>query len=354
MSVVLVTGSGGLVGSETVRHYLALGYEVVGVDNDMRRYFFGPGASVAWNIQELRGRPGYDHHDFDVRDEAAVSGLLRRYAGDVALVVHAAAQPSHDWAAQEPLTDFDINARSTLLLLEACRRFCPDAPFIYLSTNKVYGDRPNSLPLVELETRWEVEPGSRYAAGIGEDFPIDATMHSVFGASKAAADIMVQEYGRYFGMFTACFRGGCLTGPAHSGAPLHGFLGYLVRCCVTGVEYEVIGYKGKQVRDNIHSHDLVRAFEAFRAAPRRGEVYNIGGARPNSCSILEAVALCREIVGRDMKLRYNDQPRRGDHIWWITDVQRFRSHYPAWAIQKDLHATLREMAEAVTARTAGA
>ncbi len=354
MSVVLVTGSGGLVGSETVRYYLAQGFDVVGIDNDMRGCFFGPAASVSWNIRELRTLRGYIHYDVDIRHEDQVAEVFDRYGRDVALVVHAAAQPSHDWAAQEPLTDFDINARATLVLLEAFRRCCSNAPFIYLSTNKVYGDRPNTLPMVEQDTRWELDPRHPYAQGFDESLSIDCTMHSLFGVSKAAADLMVQEYGRYFGLATACFRGGCLTGPAHSGAPLHGFLGYLVRCGVSGTEYEILGYKGKQVRDNIHSHDLVRAFEAFRTAPRSAEVYNIGGARQNSCSVLEAITLCQQIVGREMVVRYRDEARRGDHIWWISDLSRFRSHFPDWAIEKDLPTTLREMAESIAARTPGA
>jgi CDP-paratose 2-epimerase len=266
-------------------------------------------------------------------------------------VVHAAAQPSHDWAAREPITDFTVNANGTLVLLECTRAHCAEAVFIFTSTNKVYGDTPNRLPLMEQETRWEVDPVHAYAAhGIDESMSIDRTLHSVFGASKVAADVMVQEYGRYFGMRTACFRGGCLTGPAHSGAELHGFLAYLVKCGVTGRRYTVFGYKGKQVRDNIHSNDLVSAFWRFYEAPRVGEVYNIGGGRHANCSMLEAIALVQEMTGRPLDWVYSDTNRAGDHIWWVSDIRRFMAHYPGWGIQYDLPRTLREMVDAQMAR----
>lgn len=347
MSVAIVTGSAGLVGSEAARYFAGLGFDVAGVDNDMRAYFFGPEASTAWNRARLESElPAYTHLSLDIRDEAAVGGLYARYGRDVALTIHAAAQPSHDWAAREPLVDFDVNARATLVLLEAARRHAPEAPFIYVSTNKVYGDRPNALPLEELETRWEIAPGHAYAGGIDEGMPVDACLHSLFGASKLAADVMVQEYGRYFGLPSACFRGGCLTGPSHAGAPLHGFLAYLMHCAVKRKPYEILGYRGKQVRDNIHSYDLVRAFDEFRKAPRRGEVYNIGGSRFSNCSMLEAVRLCEEIAGNEMIVSYSDRNRIGDHIWWISDVAKFGRHYPGWRLTRDLRTILAEICEA--------
>jgi CDP-paratose 2-epimerase len=276
-----------------------------------------------------------------------MSRIFGRYGREIALVIHAAAQPSHDWAAREPLTDFSVNATGTLVLLECVRRACPDAVFIFTSTNKVYGDTPNRLPLQESETRWVVEPGHRYAEhGIDESMSIDLTMHSVFGASKVAADVMVQEYGRYFGMKTGCFRGGCLTGPAHSGAELHGFLAYLVKCAVTGRPYTVFGYKAKQVRDNIHSHDLVNAFWQFFRAPRPGEVYNIGGGPFANCSMLEAIAMVEGMTGRRLTWQYSEANRAGDHIWWISDIRRFMKHYPAWKIEYDLKRTVTEMVDA--------
>jgi CDP-paratose 2-epimerase len=351
VSTVIVTGSAGLVGSEAARYFAGLGFDVVGVDNDMRAYFFGPGASTGWNRALLeKDLPRYRHLDLDVRNEAEVDRLYARHGRDVALTIHAAAQPSHDWAAREPLVDFDVNARATLVLLEAARRHCPEAPFVYMSTNKVYGDRPNSLPLREEAERWEIAADHPYRNGIDEGMPVDDTLHSLFGASKLAADVMVQEYGRYFGMRTVCFRGGCLTGPGHSGTQLHGFLAYLMHCAVAGEPYEVFGYRAKQVRDNIHSYDLVRAFDEFRKAPRAGEVYNIGGARFSNCSILEAIRLCSEISGNDLQYRYNDTNRTGDHVWWISDVSKFQAHYPGWRLTRDLRTTLEEICEAQRAR----
>jgi CDP-paratose 2-epimerase len=296
-------------------------------------------------VERLRADLGasYRHHDIDIRDRDAVDALVRRHGREIALVVHTAAQPSHDWAAREPATDFDINAVGTLNVLEATRRCAPGAVFIFTSTNKVYGDRPNALPLVELETRWEIEPGHPYEDGILEDMPIDASLHSIFGASKVAADVLVQEYGRYFGMATACFRGGTLTGPAHSATELHGFLAYLMRCTARAEPYRVYGYKAKQVRDAIHSNDLVRAFAEFFRAPRPGEVYNIGGGRFSNCSVLEGIALCQEITGRELRWTYTDQNRIGDHIWWVGSNAKFQSHYPEWRMEYDVERILKEI-----------
>jgi CDP-paratose 2-epimerase len=353
MSVALVTGSAGLIGSEAVRFLAAQGLSVVGIDNDMRQYFFGADGSTDWNRRLLeRELSGYEHVSADVRDQDAIRRIFERFGRNISLVVHAAAQPSHDWAAREPITDFSVNATGTLVLLEAVRIHCPDAVFIFTSTNKVYGDTPNRLPLVEGTTRWELASDHPAAVdGIDESMSIDGTLHSVFGASKVAADVMVQEYGRYFGLKTACFRGGCLTGPAHSGAELHGFLAYLVKCGITGRPYTVFGYKGKQVRDNIHSNDLVRAFWRFFEQPRRGEVYNIGGGRYANCSILEAIAMIEEMTGRRLDWTYSDTNRIGDHIWWISDIRKFMEHYPGWRIEYDLRRTVQEMVEAQVART---
>jgi len=320
---------------------------VLGIDNDMRKEFFGDEASTVWNVERLRRSlgSGYEHHFLDIRDRPALFKLVSRFGTDIELIIHAAAQPSHDWAAREPLTDFDINAAGTLNVLEAARLHCPEAVFIFTSTNKVYGDTPNRLPLVELQTRYEIQPGHTYENGIREDMSIDESMHSIFGASKVAADVMVQEYARYFGMRTACFRGGTLTGPHHSAAELHGFLAYLMRCVMTATPYTVFGYKGKQVRDAIHSSDLVRAFECFFESPRSGEVYNIGGGRFSNCSVLEAIALAQEIAGRKLIWSYEDRSRKGDHIWWISDNTRFKSHYPNWRLEYDVPRILREIYE---------
>ncbi len=352
MSVAIITGSAGLIGAEAVRFFAAKGLSVVGIDNDMRRRFFGPDAGTAWARRELeRSVPGYQHIDADIRDGAAMEALFRRFGTAVAVVVHTAAQPSHDWAASDPVTDFTVNANGTLTLLEATRRHCPEAAFIHCSTNKVDGDTPNRLPLVELEERWEVAPGHPFAEhGIDESMSIDASTHSLFGVSKAASDLMVQEYGRYFGMKTACFRGGCLTGPGHSGAKLHGFLSYLAKCAVTGQPYTVLGYQGKQVRDNIHSFDLVNAFWHFVQAPRSGEVYNIGGSRHSNCSMIEAIRLCERLTGRPMAWSYSDDNRVGDHIWWISDVRRFQSHYPDWRHTYDITAILTEICHGAAER----
>ena len=352
MSVAIITGSGGLVGSEAARHFAALGLDVVGVDNDMRRHFFGAEASTLWQRQKLEAELGrrYRHADLDIRSAAAIDALFARYAGRVAVVVHAAAQPSHDWAAQEPATDFAINAGGTMNMLEAARRHAADAVFIFCSTNKVYGDSPNLLPLVETETRWTVDPSHGFAQGIDETMSIDQSTHSVFGASKVAADVMVQEYGRYFGMKTGVFRGGCLTGPNHSGAALHGFLAYLMKCAVTGQPYTVLGYKGKQVRDNIHSRDLLAAFQAFFEAPRTGEVYNMGGGPSANCSMIEAIRLSEEIAGRPMQWSYEAKNRIGDHIWYVSDLRKFQTHYPGWAPRTDIAQTLTEIHDALRGR----
>jgi CDP-paratose 2-epimerase len=348
MSVALVTGASGLVGSETVRFLDAQGLDVVGIDNNMRRYFFGPDGDVSWKTRELLEElPRYRHHDLDIRDAAGLDRVVSSLGRDIAIVVHAAAQPSHDWAAREPATDFSVNAVGTLNVLEATRRFAPDAAFIFTSTNKVYGDTPNALPLVERELRWELDPSHRWAEhGIDETMSIDQSTHSLFGASKVAADVLVQEYGRYFGMNTAVFRGGCLTGPAHSSAELHGFLGYLVKCCVTGRPYTVFGYKGKQVRDNIHANDLASAFWTYAQRPRPAAVYNIGGSRHSNCSILEAIGIIERLSGQAMNYRIVEEHRTGDHIWWVSDVRTFRREYPEWSYRHSLESMITEMVEA--------
>jgi CDP-paratose 2-epimerase len=344
MSVVIVTGSCGLIGSESVQCFCRMGHTVVGIDNDMRSYFFGDGASTRWKRDQLKEEyPNYRHHDVDIRDRDATEAIFTEYGSDIELIIHTAAQPSHDWAARDPFTDFSVNACGTLVLLEHTRRHCPEAVFIFLSTNKVYGDRPNKLPLLELESRWEIDSAHGYREGIDESMSIDDTRHSLFGASKVAADVLVQEYGFYFGMKTACFRGGCLTGPAHSGAELHGFLSYLMKCVMTGSRYTVFGYKGKQVRDNIHSHDLVQAFVQFHKAPRVGEVYNIGGSRFSNCSMLEAIRLSEEIAGKKLDWTYSETNRLGDHVWWISDVSKFQQHFPAWRLQHDVRTILEDV-----------
>jgi CDP-paratose 2-epimerase len=347
VSVAVITGSSGLIGAQATLHFGGLGLELVGIDNDMRSVFFGPDASTAWTRERLQSSLGtrYHHVDVDIRDREAILGIFARYGSSIELVVHTAAQPSHDWAAREPFTDFDINAVGTLNVLEATRLHAPEATFIFTSTNKVYGDQPNSLPLVELETRWEIEPGHTYAAGIREDMSIDRTLHSLFGASKVAADVLVQEYGRYFGMRSACFRGGTLTGPHHSAAELHGFLAYVMRCVMTRKPYTVYGYGGKQVRDAIHSQDLIRAFDAFFGAPRIAEVYNIGGGRFSNASVLEAIRLSEEIAGEELDWTYEEANRIGDHIWWIGDNGHFVSHYPEWKLEYDVQRILEEMYE---------
>ena len=345
MKTAIVTGAAGLIGSQSVRFLSEKGFRVIGIDNDMRRYFFGDSASTGWMLEELRSTvPHFENHNVDIRDADRIFAIFADLSTDVELVLHTAAQPSHDWAAREPMTDFTINAYGTLTLLEATRQHCPGAVFVFTSTNKVYGDTPNRLPLIELEERWEVDPAHPYAArGIDESMTIDDSLHSIFGASKVAADVMVQEYGRYFGMKTGVFRGGCLTGPAHSGAELHGFLAYLMQCAITGREYRIYGYRGKQVRDNIHSYDLVNAFYHFYLAPHAGEAYNMGGSRFSNCSMLEAIGLCEEITGKKMRTQYVDTNRIGDHIWWISDVSKFCGHYPEWNLTKNVGSILEEI-----------
>lgn len=354
MTVCIVTGSAGLIGSEAVRFFAEKGLAVVGIDNDMRSKFFGAPASTEWNRRRLEKElPTYSHEAADIRDRDALQGIFQRYGKSVAVVVHCAAQPSHDWAAQDVQTDFSVNANGTLNLLDCVRNHCPDAVFLHMSTNKVYGDRPNTLPLVELEARYEIDSSHPYHAhGIDEEMSIDGSMHSLFGVSKAAADLLVQEYGRYFGLKTACFRGGCLTGPAHSGTELHGFLAYLMSCALSGNPYTVFGYKAKQVRDNIHSKDVVRALWTFFQRPRSGEVYNLGGGRFANCSMLEGIRLCEELTGREMNWKYSEQNRAGDHIWYISDMSRFKSHYPEWTHTVDLRQTLTEIRDALQERAA--
>lgn len=348
MNTAVITGAGGLIGSEAARHFAEKGMYVVGIDNDMRRAFFGDGASTAWNVERLQQDLGssYEHRSIDVRDRSAIGQLFQDLGTNVTLVIHAAAQPSHDWAAREPFTDFDINAVGTLNVLEGTRTSCPEAVFVFTSTNKVYGDRPNDLPLVEHEHRFEIEPGHTYADGIREDMAIDRCLHSLFGASKVAADVLVQEYGRYFDMATACLRGGTLTGPAHSATSLHGFLAYLMKCTMTQTPYTVFGYQGKQVRDAIHSSDFVAAIGAFAETPRSGgEVYNMGGGRHSNCSVLEAIEMCERIASTELAWTYDEQNRVGDHIWWISDNGRFEQHYPRWSLEYDVERILIETFE---------
>ena len=346
MPVIVVTGSCGLIGSETVGFFAEKGFDIVGIDNNMRKFFFGNDGSVAWNKTRLKNKyRNYIHYDIDIRDERRINNLFKKFAKDIVLTVHAAAQPSHDWAARSPKIDFSVNAVGTLNLLEAVRNYAQDSVFIFTSTNKVYGDRPNSLPLVELDKRFELLKEHPYYKGIDESMSIDNCLHSVFGASKAAADIMVQEYGNYFHLKTGVFRGGCLTGPAHSGAELHGFLSYLVKCALTKRKYKIFGYKGKQVRDNIHSFDLVNAFYHFFQKPRFGEVYNIGGSRFANVSVLEAIGMCEKLTGERFEYEYIDSNRVGDHIWWISDVSKFRSHYPEWEYKFGIEETIRQIYE---------
>jgi CDP-paratose 2-epimerase len=340
---VLVTGSSGLIGSAAVEHFDRQGYKVHGVDNNMRQVFFGTPGDTTWNLNRLRSATkNFVHHDLDVRDRIGLESLFRGHRFD--LIIHCAAQPSHDKARDIPILDFEVNALGTVNLLEATRLHCPEAVFVFLSTNKVYGDSPNELPLKELPTRWDYARSEDYN-GITEQCRIDRTLHSLFGASKASADLMAQEYGRYFGMKVCIFRGGCLTGPSHSGVELHGFLSYLVKVAISGGSYSVFGYKAKQVRDNIHSHDVVRAIEAYAANPRPGEVYNLGGGRENSVSMLEAIAKIEEMTGNKLNWKYVDQNRMGDHICYISDLSKFKSHYPNWKITIGLDEIFRQIIE---------
>src|SRR5690349_464875 len=345
MKIALVTGSGGLIGSEAVSFFADKFDLVIGIDNNLRQYFFGKDASTDWNRNRLSEKySNYEDYAVDIRNYADLEDIFKKYGNDISLIIHTAAQPSHDWAAKEPLTDFSVNATGTLNMLELTRLHCPESVFIFTSTNKVYGDNPNLLPLVELETRWEIDSRHPYfEKGIDEQMSIDHSKHSVFGASKVAADIMVQEYGRYFNMRTGVFRGGCLTGPNHSGAQLHGFLAYLMKCAITGNHYTIFGYKGKQVRDNIHSYDLVNMFWQYYQAPRFGEVYNAGGSRFSNCSMLEAITMCEEITGNKLSYSYSETNRIGDHIWYISDVSKFQEHFPEWEFTYGIRETLTEM-----------
>jgi CDP-paratose 2-epimerase len=352
MPVAIITGSCGLVGSEASLFFAEKGFKIAGIDNDLRRYFFGDEASTFWNVNRLKSATSlYEHNHVDIRNLNDLEKIFARFGSEIGVVIHCAAQPSHDWAAKEPFTDFSVNATGTINMLELTRRYCPHAVFIFTSTNKVYGDTPNRLPLTELETRWELAKDHPfYADGIDETMSIDSTTHSLFGASKAAADLIVQEYGHYFGMKTVCFRGGCLTGPASAGAPLHGFLSYLVKCAIQDIPYQILGYKGKQVRDNIHSYDLVQAFWEFYQAPRSGEVYNLGGGRASNCSILEAIPICEQLTKKKMNIQYVETSRKGDHIWWISDLGKFRSHYPSWKMKYNIETIISEIFESQTER----
>jgi len=346
MDIALITGSSGLIGSEAVEYFAKQGMTVVGIDNNLRKYFFGEDGSTEWNLKLLKENvEHFIHKSIDIRDYDKLERIFKEYGSDIKLIIHAAAQPSHDWAAKEPLTDFTVNANGTLNLLELARQYCYQVVFIFTSTNKVYGDAPNDLPLVEKAVRYELPEDHMFYEGIDESMSIDQCKHSLFGASKVAADILVQEYGRYFDMKTACFRGGCLTGPRHSGAMLHGFLAYLMKCCVTGEKYTVFGYKAKQVRDNIHSYDLITAFDEFYKDPRKGEVYNIGGGRLNNCSVLEAIELCEDISGNTMNFDVSKENRMGDHIWYISNLKKFKEHYPQWEQKFTLKETLQQISE---------
>ncbi len=340
---ILVTGSAGLIGSEAVKYFCERGDSVHGIDNNMRQYFFGPEASTDWNRRQLETQfKNYTHHTLDIRDFAALETLFKAKSFDV--IIHTAAQPSHDWAAKEPLTDFGVNAQGTMHLLELTRLHAPEAVFIFTSTNKVYGDRPNALPFVEMETRWELPADHRYFPGIDESMSIDASIHSVFGASKVAADVMVQEYGKYFGLKTGVFRGGCLTGPSHSATRLHGFLAYLMRCIARGEPYTICGYKAKQVRDNIHSADVLSAFAAFIENPHPGEAYNIGGTRFSNISMLEAITKSEKLLGKKAQITLSETARIGDHIWYISDMSKFKTHYPSWKQTYTIDSIMEEIA----------
>ncbi len=346
MPTAIVTGSGGLIGSESVRRFIEAGWDIVGIENDMRARFFGEEASTAHVTEELReGYSQFRSLDLDIRDAEGINRAFADLGGKLDAVIHTAAQPSHDWAAREPQTDFGVNALGTLNLLEAAREHAPDVPFIFCSTNKVYGDTPNHLPLEELEKRLELPESHPFHKGIDTSMSIDRSTHSLFGVSKAAADLLVQEYGRYFDMPTVCFRGGCLTGPQHAGAQLHGFLAYLMKCTVTGTPYTVFGYGGKQVRDNIHSADLVACFQSFQRAPRAGAVYNMGGGRRSNCSMLEAIDVCERISGRELQWELSEENRIGDHRWWISDVSDFAADYPDWQPRYGIDEILQEMYE---------
>jgi len=348
----LITGSCGLIGSEVSIYFSQQGFRVAGIDNNQRAVFFGPAGDTRWVLARLKASiPNYEHHEVDIRNRDAILELVNSIRP--AVVIHTAAQPSHDRAADIPFDDFEVNALGTLNLLEACRRHCPESPFIHMSTNKVYGDRPNTIRLRETATRYDYDDPA-FADGIPETFSIDQSKHSLFGASKVAGDVMVQEYGRYFGMPTCCLRGGCLTGPNHSGVELHGFLSYLVRCNLESIEYKIYGYKGKQVRDNIHSEDVASLMYEFYRNPKTGEVYNLGGGKENSCSILEAFQMVEEITGRKQRYVYIDRPRIGDHICYYSDLTKTQSHFPSWTVTKPLSVILQEIARAWESRSSSA
>tara|TARA_B100000575_G_C23125522_1_gene652040 strand:- start:581 stop:1657 length:1077 start_codon:yes stop_codon:yes gene_type:complete len=343
---VLITGSDGLVGSECVEFFYKLGFSIIGLDNNYREKFFGKDASVLWNRERLKNLyTNYNHYDIDIVNSSKVEAIFKEYGDKLELIIHCAAQPSHDWAATNPVLDFQVNSLGTLNLLESTKKYAKDTPFIFTSTNKVYGDNPNKINLIETETRFTTTPESKYKNGFNEELSVDNTMHSLFGVSKLSADIMVQEYGKYFNMKTVSFRGGCLTGPNHSGTLLHGFLSYLMKCTISGEKYSIFGYKGKQVRDNIHSSDLISAFYEFYMKPSSGENYNIGGGLKNNCSMLEAIKICEDIVGSNLNYEYLDENRKGDHKWYISDLKKFESHYPNWNQEYTLHQTLEEIAD---------
>tara|TARA_B100000029_G_scaffold164400_1_gene160447 strand:- start:1906 stop:2973 length:1068 start_codon:yes stop_codon:yes gene_type:complete len=349
----LITGSAGLIGAEAVRFCVGKNMKVLGIDNDLRSYFFGNDSSTDWSRKQLESELGnlYQHKNIDIRNYEALEKQFQDYGDTIKLIIHTAAQPSHDWAAKEPLTDFTVNANGTLNLLELTRKYCNNAVFIFTSTNKVYGDTPNRLPLRELETRWEISADHPFFEnGIDESMSIDSSLHSLFGTSKLASDVLVQEYGKYFGIKTVCFRGGCLTGPGHSGAELHGFLAYLVKCALTDTPYTIFGYSGKQVRDNIHSLDLVNAFWHFFENPRSGEVYNIGGGRDINCSMLEAISIVEKKTERKLKWSYSEKNRMGDHIWWVGDISKYRKHYPNWKLTHNIESIVEDVINGLSRR----
>ena len=345
MRTVLITGSNGLIGSAAVSFFAKKAQRIIGIDNNMRKHFFGDNGDTKWNEKNLKNKfKNFVSHNIDIRNFKDLKTIFKKYNSDIDLIIHAAAQPSHDWAINDPILDFEVNANGTLNLLQLTNLYSNNAVFIFTSTNKVYGDRPNTLPLVELENRWEIAPAHIFSSGIDETMNIDNTTHSLFGASKVAADIMTQEYGKYFGIKTGIFRAGCLTGPFHSGVKLHGFLSYLIKCAIHDTTYIINGYKGKQVRDNLHSYDLINMFWHFYQNPKVGEVYNVGGARHSNCSVLEAIDQIQIITGKKIKNKYKNEHRKGDHIWWISNIDKFRNHYPDWKFSYDFKKIISEIA----------
>lgn len=336
MKVIIITGSSGLIGSESVKFFIKKGYKVLGIDNNLRKYFFGNDGDTKWQLNNLKKIKNYNHFNYDIRNYKKIENIFKKFGKKIEAIIHCAAQPSHDWASKEPITDFSINATGTINLLELTRRFAQNAKFIFMSTNKVYGDTPNKISLVENYSRYEPKDIRLKKKGISEKMSIDDSKHSIFGASKVAADIAVQEYGKYFNLNTVCFRGGCLTGPSHSGAELHGFLSYLVKCCLSGKLYTIYGYKGKQVRDNIHSNDLVKMFWEYIKKPTKGEVYNVGGGIKNSCSILEAIKMIEIKTGKKMLFKFSKKNRAGDHIWYVSNLHKFKKAYPKWRMSHNL------------------